>query len=131
MASYPDGRPALTRCGYGAGVGWYLSTELDDAGYAALIRRVLAEAGVEPVLPDLPEGAEAVVREGEDGTRWLFLLNHGDTPGTPRSPATTSSPTAPPPPLVRPSPGSLRHPPQPALVTGVGRRTLAAGSGAR
>ncbi|MFC5908867.1 beta-galactosidase [Streptacidiphilus monticola] len=105
VASYPDGRPALTRCGYGAGVGWYLSTELDDAGYAALIRRVLAEAGVEPVLPDLPEGAEAVVREGEDGTRWLFLLNHGDTPWHPQvtghdlltdRPTPASGPTLPP-----------------------------------
>jgi beta-galactosidase len=36
---------------------------------------VLAEAGVEPELPGLPEGVEAVRRGGR-----LFLLNHGEQP---------------------------------------------------
>ncbi len=69
--------PALTRYGYGAGEGWYLSTRLDDADYAALVARLLDSAGVGPVLPGLPAGVEAVTRHGEDGRRWHVVLNHG------------------------------------------------------
>ena len=36
---------------------------------------MLAGAGVEPDVPDLPNGVEAVRRGGR-----LFLLNHGDQP---------------------------------------------------
>ncbi|QUQ65474.1 beta-galactosidase [Kutzneria sp. CA-103260] len=70
------GSPALTRHGRG----WYLSTRLDDAGYAALIARLLAAASVEPDLPGLPPGVEAVTRHAEDGRRWHIVLNHTAEP---------------------------------------------------
>ncbi|MFK8908129.1 beta-galactosidase [Streptomyces sp. YS-3] len=70
------GRPALTRHAFGAGQGWYLSTRLDDTGYAALVTRLLTEAGVAPVLPGLPSRVEAVVRRAPDGRRWHVLINH-------------------------------------------------------
>jgi beta-galactosidase len=80
LAAYTQGMladaPALTRQGFGDGQGWYLSTRLDDAGYAALISRLLEEAGVSPELPELPPGVEAVTRHGQDGRRWHVLLNH-------------------------------------------------------
>ena len=41
-----------------------------------LLRRAAGDAGVAPVLPGLPGGVEATVRRAEDGTRFLFLLNH-------------------------------------------------------
>lgn len=64
------GKPALTRHRFGAGQGWYLSTRLDDSGYAALITQ-LAGTGTE--LP----GVESVTRHATDGRAWQFLLNHG------------------------------------------------------
>ncbi|TMR23727.1 beta-galactosidase [Nonomuraea turkmeniaca] len=67
------GEPALTRHHFGAGRGWYLSTRLDDPGYAVLIGRLLDETGVDPELP----GLESVTRHAPDGTRWQFVLNHG------------------------------------------------------
>ncbi|KQV14609.1 MULTISPECIES: beta-galactosidase [unclassified Kitasatospora] len=70
------GGPALTRHGFGAGTGWYLSTRLDDTGYAALVTQLVAEAGVAPVLPGLPPGVEAVTRHASDGRRWHVLINH-------------------------------------------------------
>ncbi|MFF8381880.1 beta-galactosidase [Streptomyces sp. NPDC015661] len=70
------GRPALTRHGFGAGQGWYLSTRLDDTGYAALVTRLLADAGVAPDLPGLPSGVEAVTRHAPGGRRWHILINH-------------------------------------------------------
>ncbi|MGW2815574.1 beta-galactosidase [Streptomyces sp. NPDC001415] len=70
------GSPALTRHDFGSGQGWYLSTRLDDAGYAALVGRLLAEAGVGPELPGLLPGVEAVTRHAPDGRRWHLLLNH-------------------------------------------------------
>ncbi|GAA5083999.1 beta-galactosidase [Thermocatellispora tengchongensis] len=74
------GVPAVTRHAYGAGSATYLGTRLEPGAMRALVRAELAAAGVEPVLPDLPEGVEAVAREAADGTRFLFLLNHTDAP---------------------------------------------------
>ncbi|MEU4249976.1 beta-galactosidase [Amycolatopsis sp. NPDC026612] len=80
LAAYRDGMlagaPALTRHRFGAGQGWYLSTTLDDPGYAALIGRLVTETGVDRERPELPTGVEAVTRHAEDGRRWQFLLNH-------------------------------------------------------
>ncbi|MFI6151901.1 beta-galactosidase [Kitasatospora sp. NPDC051170] len=70
------GSPALTRHAFGSGHGWYLSTRLDDPGYAALVERLLAEAGVAPDLPGLPRGVEAVTRHAPDGRAWHLLINH-------------------------------------------------------
>jgi beta-galactosidase len=84
VASYAagplDGLPAVTRHRFGQGTAWYVSTRLDDASYAALIGRVLAETGVAPVLPGLPAGVEAVRRRAADGRTWLFVLNHTAEP---------------------------------------------------
>ncbi|WP_028058465.1 beta-galactosidase [Candidatus Solirubrobacter pratensis] len=72
VMSHLDGRPAVTRHEYGDGVAWYAATRLDPA---PLLERVCAEAGVEPVLPGLPAGVEAVRRRGADGD-FVFVLNH-------------------------------------------------------
>jgi beta-galactosidase len=72
VISHLDGRPAVTRHEYGDGVAWYAATRLDPA---PLLERVCAEAGVEPVLPGLPAGVEAVRRRGADGD-FVFVLNH-------------------------------------------------------
>lgn len=69
------GAPAITRHAYGAGVAWYLGTRPDPDGMRRLLDRVRAEAGVEPVVPGLPAGVQAVRREAED-REFLFLLNH-------------------------------------------------------
>ncbi|MGW4963404.1 beta-galactosidase [Nonomuraea sp. NPDC004186] len=66
------GQPALTRHRFGQGEGWYLSTRLDDPGYAALITRILG-VGAEP------PGVESVTRHATDGRSWQFLLNHTAT----------------------------------------------------
>ncbi|MGW7024986.1 beta-galactosidase [Streptomyces decoyicus] len=80
LAHFTDGdlagRPAVTRHTYGRGTVWYVGTRLDAALMRALLDDVRAAAGVAPVLPDLPEGVQATVREGVGG-RYVFLLNHG------------------------------------------------------
>ncbi|MEU4560291.1 beta-galactosidase [Actinoplanes sp. NPDC023936] len=72
LARYAEGVlagvPAVTR----NGTAWYVSAGLDDAGWQRMLRSVAAEAGVVPVLDDLPPHVEAV-RRGP----LLFLLNHG------------------------------------------------------
>lgn len=75
------GRPALLRHRYGAGAAWYLATRPDPALMRAVLDQVRAEAEVAPVLPDLPDGVQAVRRHGDDRS-YLFLLNHGGTPAT-------------------------------------------------
>jgi beta-galactosidase len=70
------GRPAVTRNTHGRGTAYYLGTRLDDAGLDLLLRRVVKEAGVRPVLRT-PPGVEATLREAK-GRQFLFLLNHTD-----------------------------------------------------
>jgi beta-galactosidase len=77
LASYVDGdldgMPAVTRHRYGRGSAYYVSAPLPPAAIAAILERALADAGVEPSVPGLPPGVEAV-RRGPA----LFLFNHGD-----------------------------------------------------
>jgi beta-galactosidase len=60
-----DGKPAITRREVGAGVAWYVSTELDDDTALRLL-------GLSP------SPIETVRRRSGD-TTWTFLINHGDT----------------------------------------------------
>ncbi|MFI6769944.1 beta-galactosidase [Streptomyces sp. NPDC050355] len=80
LARFTDGdlagRPALTRHAYGRGTVWYLGTRPEPALMRALLDDVRREAGAAPVVPGLPAGVQATVREGAGG-RYLFLLNHG------------------------------------------------------
>jgi beta-galactosidase len=66
------GHPAVLRHRTGEGVAWYVATVPEPGAMAELTGRVLADAGVRGVLPELPRGVEAV-RRGDV----LFLLNHG------------------------------------------------------
>ncbi|MGW0872566.1 beta-galactosidase [Streptomyces sp. NPDC002740] len=80
VTSYTDGAlagvPAVTRHGHGTGIAWYLATLPDPDTLAALLEHVREEAGVRPVLEDLPAGVEAVRRRGSDAD-YLFLIDHG------------------------------------------------------
>ncbi|MET8052841.1 beta-galactosidase [Streptosporangium sp. NPDC005286] len=84
LAAYADGPlaglPAVTRHAFGAGTATYLGTRPDEDTMRELVRDALRLAGVSPVLPNLPDGVEAVARVAGDGRRFLFLLNHGDRP---------------------------------------------------
>jgi beta-galactosidase len=70
------GGPALTRHRFRTGQGWYVSTRLDDADHGALVGRLLKEADVEPDVPGLPAGVEAVTLHAADGRRRHVLINH-------------------------------------------------------
>ena len=69
------GRPVLTRRAAGAGTAWYLATRPDADGFARLVQRLCADAGV-TTLP-VPPGVEVVRRAGPAAS-YLFVLNHTD-----------------------------------------------------
>jgi beta-galactosidase len=66
-----DGQPALLAHRFGEGIAWYVATVPQDEALGRVLRAVAVEAGVRPVLPDLPPGVEAVRR----GDR-VFVLDH-------------------------------------------------------
>ncbi|MFC0624027.1 beta-galactosidase [Kribbella deserti] len=74
-----EGIPAITRHTYGQGSAWYVSTQLADPAYSALIADVLAASGLEPV--DKPAGVE-LIRRSSPTTNWLIAINHTPTPAT-------------------------------------------------
>jgi beta-galactosidase len=65
---------AVTRNAHGPGIAWYVGTIGDPGFYRQLVEKLLADAGVQPLLRP-PEGVEASVRE-DQGKRLLFLINH-------------------------------------------------------
>ncbi|WP_337062993.1 beta-galactosidase [Kineococcus sp. G2] len=75
-ADFYAGTPAVTRHAVGEGCAWYVATNLDEAGLAWVVHRVLANAGVSSPYGWVP-GLEAAERVREDA-RYLFLLNHGE-----------------------------------------------------
>ncbi|MCC6728665.1 MAG: beta-galactosidase [Chthonomonadales bacterium] len=68
-----EGEPALTRRRHGAGTVWYVGTFGGPDLYAALLDRVLPEAGL-PAEPGVPDGVD-VSRRVKDGVTYLFLVN--------------------------------------------------------
>ena len=76
-----DGQPAVTVNEIGKGRVVYVGTYFEDS-VADALAPVLAEmSGLSPVLPGLPTGVEAVLREGKGRKVW-FLINRGDDPAT-------------------------------------------------
>ncbi len=86
VAGYPDQwhmKPfaAVTRNAYGKGNAWYVGmVAKEDGFYDDLIRRLLEDAGIKPVIHP-PLGVEASIRQGQ-GRKLLFLINHTDEPKT-------------------------------------------------
>lgn len=91
VGSFADGElsgsPAVLQHSRGEGSVWYLATRLDDTGMRTVIDAAAADAGVLPVLPQLPAGVEAVRRTSADGVTTTFLLNHRTEPVTVPLPA--------------------------------------------
>lgn len=74
-----DGQPAAVTRQVGAGRITYLGASLDPKLTGSIVRRLAEESGVAPVLPDLPDGVDAGVREG-GGRRVLILGNYAAAP---------------------------------------------------
>jgi beta-galactosidase len=79
QADWYAGTPAVTRNPFGRGHGWYVATDLDQRGVAWVVRQVLARHGVAGRCAGVPD-LETAVRVAPDGTRLLFVLNHGAEP---------------------------------------------------
>jgi beta-galactosidase len=70
----PSTADTVVRHGYGRGVAWYTPRLADE-----LLATIAAEAGVSPVLANLPPGVDA--RRRRAGAKsWLFLVNHTAEP---------------------------------------------------
>ncbi|GAA1486691.1 beta-galactosidase [Brachybacterium fresconis] len=72
------GWPAVTRQVVGEGAAWYVAARPSAEGLETLAGEIIAAAGVEPTVPGLHRDVEAVRRFAEDGTTYLFVLNHSD-----------------------------------------------------
>ncbi|GMA23661.1 beta-galactosidase [Luteimicrobium album] len=99
VARYDDGpwpgAAVLTRRAVGRGGAWYLASQLDVAGWRAVLARVGAELDARTPVPELSprdglltdEVVEAIargdlelVRRTGSGRAWTFALNHGTDP---------------------------------------------------
>ena len=79
QADFYAGTAAVTRNSFGDGHGWYVATDLDQAGVSWVTRQVLARYDLLGPYPDVP-GLESARRVAPDGTPLLFLLNHRAEP---------------------------------------------------
>ncbi|GGJ38716.1 beta-galactosidase [Deinococcus roseus] len=72
------GHPALTRHRSGKGTAYYVATSPEEAFLKDLVRHLIQETGIKPVLANLPAGVE-VTKRSKNGRDFLFLLNHNPT----------------------------------------------------
>lgn len=75
---FASGRAAVTSRKVGKGRVVYVATYLTEALTAILEEVVMADAGVTPLVADLPAGVEVVMRQAED-RKLLFVLNTLET----------------------------------------------------
>lgn len=73
------GGPAVTRNRLEDGAVWYVSTSPDPATLREILRAAAQDAGV-GFDTRTPDTFETVERRAADGTRFLFLINHGADP---------------------------------------------------
>ncbi|MER8769728.1 beta-galactosidase [Mesorhizobium sp. M0189] len=76
---YAVGAPAITSRAVGKGRVLYVGTYLTPELTAQLATRTFADANVEPLVPDLPDGVEVTMRENDE-RQLLFMQNIKDTP---------------------------------------------------
>ncbi|MBW4022451.1 MAG: beta-galactosidase [Proteobacteria bacterium] len=74
------GRAAVTEHRFGQGLALYAGTFGNAALHDHLASRLLDAAGLAEAMRPAPEGIELCWRQGDDGTRLLFVLNHGVEP---------------------------------------------------
>jgi beta-galactosidase len=74
-----DGQPAILTRQVGKGRITYVGFWPDAATLRALTSGWLKDAGVAPLIPDVPEGVEVCEREGQ-GRRVVVILNHTTAP---------------------------------------------------
>ena len=87
-ADFYAGTPAVTVNAFGAGRAHYIATRPGLDFLTAFYRRRLAEAGVEPLCADLPDGVEVSSRASASG-RYLFAMNFSGKPARIRLPVGT------------------------------------------
>jgi beta-galactosidase len=81
QADFYAGTPAVTRNAFGAGDGWYVAAGLAQDGVSWVVRQVLDQHGLCGPFPSYAD-VETATRVAPDGTRLLFVLNHGSSPVT-------------------------------------------------
>jgi beta-galactosidase len=74
------GRPVVTKKATGHGQAWYVASDAQEDFLRDLISFLCAQLGIEPVLTQAAEDVETAIRVGENGERFLFILNHGVKP---------------------------------------------------
>lgn len=68
-------QPCFTVNEYGKGRCYYIAVRTDADFLNDSLRYMLGEAGLQPILPKLPEGTWATERYQEDGKRFVFVQN--------------------------------------------------------
>lgn len=77
-AGFAPGAPAMTRNSFGAGTAIYVGTTPSQKFMNAFIEGLSRDLGIAPG-PATPPGVEITTRRKGD-TKYLFILNHNDTP---------------------------------------------------
>jgi len=78
---YLKDSPAVTDQSFGKGKAVYYGSLFNLDAARCLIKRYAGEAGLKPLLADVPEQVEVTCRT-KGGTDFYFLLNHSDSPAT-------------------------------------------------
>ncbi|MDF2961821.1 MAG: beta-galactosidase [Paenibacillus sp.] len=75
-SDYYAGSPAVTQHAYGHGEAYYFGTEPERSVLYELLEEICQNAGIRPLLPDLPADVEVMCRYADE-RHILFVMNHG------------------------------------------------------
>ena len=76
-----DGQPAAVTRKVGKGSITYIGAALDETTMKAAAQWMMADAGLQAIMPDLPSDVDVSIRSG-NGKRVLILTNYGAEPHT-------------------------------------------------
>lgn len=73
------GMPALTKNVFGAGAAYYICADFEQGFYDDFYKKLVKEAGIVPVLADIPNGVEVTTRKNAENA-YVFIQNYNRKP---------------------------------------------------
>ena len=74
--NFYQGMPAFTQNQYGQGLAYYVCADMEQGFYDEIYPRLIADAGISPVIKNIPREVEVTVRESAVA-KYIFIQNFG------------------------------------------------------
>lgn len=74
-----SGKAGLTKNIYGSGEAYYICADMEEDFYTDVYKKILKQAGIREILPNIPKDVEVSIREDEN-YQYVFIQNYAKEP---------------------------------------------------